>query len=156
MAGTLAQTVAGTKIYISATLPTTQDANVSTGFPSIVSWSAIGEVTDQGEHGAVYDLVTHQPVADRRKYKFRGGYDNGSKSIKFGKVTLAGSDAGQTLLKTAAGSDADFSYKIVYQDGTKEYFQAKCMGIKTMVGTLNNILGGSADLQITSDLIETL
>lgn len=153
---TQAQTVAGTKIYISAVLPTTQDANVTTGFPSITTWNLIAEVTDQGEHGAVFDLVTHQPVSDRRKYKFKGGYDNGTKSIKFGKITLAGSDPGQNMLKAAAAGDADYAFKTVYQDNTKEYFQAKCMGIKTAVGTLNNILGGSTDLQVTSDIIETL
>ncbi len=153
---TQAQTVAGTKLYISSTLPSTQDSNVTTGFPGIATFNLIAEVTDMGELGKTYDLVTHQPVADRQKYKFKGGYDNGSMSIQMAKITLAGSDVGQAMFKTAGSSDSDYSFHIVFQDSTDMYFQGKVMGFKTKIGSLNNILGATAEIQITSDIIETV
>lgn len=153
---TQAQTVAGTKLYISSVLPTTYDSNVTTGFPAVTGFNLVAEITDMGENGAVFDLVTHQPVADRKKYKFKGGYDNGQQSLKFAKITLAGSDAGQAMLKAAAASDADYTFHIVFQDNTDQYYTGKCMGIKTTIGSLNNILAGSADIQITSDIVETI
>lgn len=65
---TLAQTVAGTTLKISAALPATYD---SSGF-SALSYTTVAEVTDMGSLGKVYDLVDHRPVNDRKKYKFKG------------------------------------------------------------------------------------
>lgn len=148
---TIAQTVAGTVLKISASLPATYDA---AGFAAL-SYTTIAEVTDLGSLGKVYDLVDHRPVNDRKKYKFRGGYDNGSMQLKLARATLAATDAGQTILQAASNSDADYSFKITFQDNSDMYFTAKTMEYMTEIGSLNNILGLSTKLEITSDIVET-
>lgn len=65
---TLAQTSAGTTLKISASLPATYD---SAGF-SILSYTTVAEITDMGEFGKEFNLVTHNPVNDRKTYKFKG------------------------------------------------------------------------------------
>lgn len=148
---TISQTLAGSVMKISASLPATYDY---TGF-SALSYTTIAEITDMGTGlGKKYDLVTHQPVADRKKYKFRGGYDNGQLQVKLGRATATTTDAGQTLLIAASNSDADYSFEIVVQDGTKFYFTAKTMSFTMGMGTLNNILMGDVDLQVNSDIVE--
>lgn len=149
---TIAQTVAGSTLRISASLPATYD---STGF-SALSYTLIAEITDLGSGlGKKYDLVEHRPVNDRKKYKFKGGYDNGTLSIKMASSTANASDAGQTLLKAAAASDASYSFKLTVQDGADYYFTAKTMSALTDYGTINNILMLNAELQIDSDIVET-
>lgn len=105
--------------------------------------------------GRKYTLVTHSPVNDRQKYKFKGDYDNGTLSLKMAKATLVATDAGQTLLQAAAASDASYSFNIHFQDGSDMYFTAKCMGFMTDMGTINNILSAGAELQIDSVIVET-
>ena len=61
-------TVAGTVVSISAGLPATYD---STGFTAL-TFTAIGEITDVGTFGKDYTLVSHNPVGDRKTYKFKG------------------------------------------------------------------------------------
>lgn len=148
---TKSQTVAGTTISISAALPTTYDA---TGFGAL-SYSAIAEVTDIGTYGREYTKVTFNPLADRNTYKFRGSFDSGNLDLKLGKTTLANVDAGQVLLTTASQSDADFSFKIVLQDGSKAYFTAKVMSFTTAVSSVNNILMGECKVEITSLIVES-
>ncbi len=149
---TLAQSVAGSLLKISAALPATYD---STGFGAL-TYTTVAEIVDLGSGlGKKYDLVTHTPVGDRKKYKFKGGYDNGALSVKMASATSNVADAGQTLLIAAAASDADYSFKITIQDGSDYYFTAKTMNFTTDFGTLNNILMANAELQITSDIVLT-
>lgn len=148
---TKAQTVAGTTIGISASLPATYD---STGFAAL-SYTAIGEVTDIGTFGRDYTLVTHNSIADRKTYKFKGSYNNGSLALKLAKATLASTDAGQTLANTASGSDASYSFKITAQDASDAYFTGKIMSFMTNTGSVNSILGAEIKIEIDSDIVET-
>ena len=149
---TKAQTVAGTTISISASLPATYD---STGFAAL-SYTALGEVTDIGSLGKDYTLVTHNPVGDRKTYKFKGSYNNGSLSLKLAKTTLASTDAGQTLATTASGSDASYSFKITLQDASDMFFTGKVMSFMTSIGGVNSILGADIKVEIDSDIVETV
>ena len=51
-----AQTLAGSKVYISASLPATYD---SAGFTAL-TYTEIGEISDIGTVGKEYTLVTHK------------------------------------------------------------------------------------------------
>lgn len=75
--------------------------------------------------------------------------------LKMARATLAATDAGQTILQAASNSDADYSFKITFQDNSDMYFTAKAMEFMTEVGSLNNILGLSVKLEITSDISES-
>lgn len=144
-----AHTSAGTVLYLSAGVPTTYDAS---GF-SALTWTALGELTDAGEVGKEYALVTHNPLATRRTEKFKGSYNNGSMALQLARDS---SDAGQVLAKTAAGSDAPYSVKIVYQNSDIEYSQAMVMSYKTSIGSIDQMTGASITLEITGDIIEDL
>lgn len=148
---TIAQTIAGSTLKISAALPATYD---STGFTAL-SYTTVAEVVDYGSVGKAYDMVEHRPVNDRKKYKLKGGYDNGSMQLKLARSTATTTDAGQTILKAAADSDADYSFKITFQDNSDFYFTAKAMDFVTNMGTINSILGLSVKLELNSDIIET-
>lgn len=148
---TRAQTVAGTLIAISASLPATYD---STGF-SALSYTTIAEVTDIGSLGKDYTLVTHNPVNDRKTYKFKGTYNNGTLALKLAKATQASTDAGQVLATTASGSDASYSFHILSQDSSDMFFTGKVMSFMTNVGGPNSILGGDIKVEIDSDIVET-
>lgn len=149
---TVAQTVAGTKLYISAGLPATYDA---AGFGAL-TYTVVAEVIDIGEIGKTYDLVAHTPIGDRKKYKLKGGYDSGQLPLQLAKATLANSDAGQALLLAASNSDADYSFKITFQDLTDSFFTGKTMSFKTKIGSLNSLLGATANVELTSDIVETV
>lgn len=148
---TKAQSVAGTSISVSAGVPATQDV---TGFAAL-SYSLVNEVTDIGTLGKDFTLITHNPIGDRKTYKFKGSYNNGTLDLKLAKITLVQTDAGQGLMTTASGSDADYAFKLTLQDGSKMYFQGKVMSFMTAIGSVNSILGGECKLEIVSDIFES-
>ena len=135
---------AGTTVSISAATPATFN---EAGYEAL-TFTAIGEVTDVGEFGREYALITHSPVATRATTKLKGSFNEGSISLTFG---FDDDDAGQALLSTASGSDDNYSFRVVLQDGTTYYFQAQVMSFKTTVGGVDAITGGTATLEITSN-----
>lgn len=113
-------------------------------------------MTDYGSVGKVFDMVEHRPVNDRKKYKLKGGYDNGSMQLKLARMTATTTDAGQVILQAASNSDADYSFRIIFQDNTDFFFTAKAMDFVTDMGTINSILGLSVKLELQSDIVETV
>ena len=136
------RTAAGATIGISATAPTTFN---KTGWEA-ATFTPIGEVTDLGEFGREYNLVTHNPLATRATQKKKGSYNEGAISLGLG---LDNKDAGQILLKTASQSDNDYYFCITLQSGDKYFFPAQVMSFKTNVGSVDNIVNASVTLEIT-------
>lgn len=146
-----AQTVAGTVVSIALATPATYD---NTGF-SALTFHAIGETTDLGSFGKTYSLVSHNPVGARNTFKFRGSYNSGSLTIKMAKATLLNTDIGQNDLNTALASDASFSFRYTFQDGSKAYFTGKVMEIMIAVGSVNSILGADFKVELDNDIVES-
>jgi hypothetical protein len=140
-------TSAGTTIGIVSGDPSSYDA---TGFEAL-TFSTIGEVTDLGEFGREYSLVTHNPLGDRQTVKRKGSYNDGSISMT---VARTPDDAGQTILQTALDSDENFSFNVTLQDGTELYFQAQVLSYTTNVGTVDQITTASVTIEITDEIIE--
>jgi hypothetical protein len=140
------ETVAGTIISISAQQPATFDGAGYAG--SGVNWTPIGEITDGGEHGREYALVTHQPIASRGTQKYRGSFNEGSKTLQ---LALDNDDAGQVILQAALLSDNDYSFKVAYQGGDIDYFQAKVMSMKKAASSVDTIRSASVTLEITTN-----
>ena len=67
-------TSAGTTISVTSEEPGSYDA---TGFGSL-SFDEIGEVTDLGEFGREYNLVTHNPLGSRQTVKRKGSFNDGT------------------------------------------------------------------------------
>lgn len=139
------ETVAGTIISISAEIPATFD---QAGYSDTgIDWSVIGEITDGGEHGREYALVTHMPIATRGVQKFKGSFNEGSKTLQ---LAVDNDDAGQVIALAALASDSDYSFRVAYQGGDIDYFQAKVMTFKKAATGVNTIRNASMTLEITT------
>jgi len=154
---TAAFTAAGTTLGVSATAPGTFDAS---GYEALTLVD-IGEITDYGSLGRVYNEITHNPVADRATYKFKGSYNEGTMSLTLAK---AATDAGQIVLDAALDSDADYYFGVELNDNpaagtttntnTILYFPAKVMSAPNAIGSVDSIVGRTTDLSISGSIVE--
>ena len=140
-------TSAGTKLLISASAPATYN---ETGFAAL-TWTEIGEVSEMGEFGRQYNLVTFNTLGDRRTVKRKGSYNDGTIACQMARVP---DDVGQTILTSAVNSDASQSIKIVLQDGTVFYTTAQVMSYTTNIGNVDQITSATVNLEIDNDIIE--
>lgn len=138
------RTSAGTTIAVSASTPATFDGP---GYNAL-SWTAVGEVVNLGEFGREYNVITHNPVGTRGTVKKKGSFNEGQIALQVGLDT---DDAGQILLKAAAASDNDYSFRITTQNGDKYYFQAQVSSFKVGVGGVDDITSATINLEITSN-----
>jgi hypothetical protein len=145
---TTASSTSGTTIKVSAALPATY--NVA-GF-ALLTYTAAGEVTDIGEYGKEYNLITHNPIADRKTYKFKGNYNNGTLALQMASVPA---DAGQAILLTALDSDNSISVEITHQNGDIDYFTGKVMSYRKGVAS-ESIKTASVAFEIDSDIVEDI
>lgn len=140
-------TSAGSTLSIATGSPTTNDA---TGFTAL-TYVVVGEVTDIGEVGREYATTTHSPVGSRAVRKFKGSYNNGSMQIQMARDTA---NAGQTAMRAALLSDADYSFKVTLQDLSKIHFVGKVTTFKTSVGSVDQITGSSCTIEVNGDIVE--
>ena len=140
-------TSAGTKLHISASAPATYN---STGFAAL-TWTEIGEVSEMGEFGRQYNLVTFNTLGDRRTVKRKGSYNDGTIACQMARVP---DDTGQTILVTAVNSDASYSIKVTLQDGTVFYTTAQVMSYTTNIGNVDQITSATVNLEIDNDILE--
>lgn len=137
------RTSAGATLHVSAATPATFTV---AGYGALV-WTPVGEVVDLGEFGREYNLVTHNPLANRSTQKFKGSFNEGQIALQLGLDT---DDTGQILMKAAAVSDLPYSFRVVTQNGDKYYFQGQMMGFKVGVGSVDQITTASANLELTT------
>ena len=140
------QTAAGATLAIATTAgaPTTVDA---AGYAA-KTYTAVGEITNIGEFGREYALVTHQPLSTRGVKKGKGSFNNGTLNPT---LALDSDDAGQILMKTALNSDESYAFLVTLQDGTKYYMMAKVMSFKPNVGGVDDVVTAAPTLEIDSD-----
>lgn len=136
-------TAAGTVVAISAAKPT---AFTEAAYKTL-TYSAIGEITDAGSHGRTYALVSHNAIATRGTQKFKGSYNEGTKTLQ---LAVDRKDPGQVIAKAAVNSDADYSFKVTYPGGDIDYFSAKVMSFVTNTSGVDSMLDGSIELEITT------
>lgn len=136
-------TSAGTTLAVSASTPAT--FNVA-GY-SVLSFTNVGEITDLGEFGREFALVTHNPVGSRGTQKFKGSFNEGTMSLTLGLDT---DDAGQIIMKAGALSDNNYSFEVTTQNGDIYYFQAKVMSWKVGVGGVDSITTATCTLELTT------
>jgi hypothetical protein len=138
-------TTAGTTLAIKAGQPATFN---SAGYGALTGWAVVGEITNYGEFGRVYNTVKHNPVANRGTVKKKGSYDEGQMDLK---MALDTDDAGQILMKTALNSDSDYSFRIVTQNTDTYYFQAQVTSFKVGLGGVDDMTSASAMLELTTN-----
>lgn len=142
------QTAAGAKLRITATAPGTfTEAGYTTLFNASPGPALIGEITDLGEFGREYNLVTHNPVATRGTQKYKGSFNEGTMALTLG---LDNDDAGQLVAYDASRSDADYYFEVELQDGTRYFMPAKVMSFKVGIGSVDNIVQATISLEVTT------
>ncbi|OGB26192.1 MAG: hypothetical protein A3I66_00635 [Burkholderiales bacterium RIFCSPLOWO2_02_FULL_57_36] len=140
-AQTSVSTAAGTTIGIVLGAPATFDA---TGYAAL-TFVPIGEITDVPDFGREFELITHKPLGSRGTVKKKGGFNEGSIDLKLGLNT---DDAGTVLLKAAALSDADYSFKIAHPTGDVYYFRALALSFKVGTGNSGSIISATCKLEL--------
>jgi hypothetical protein len=150
MAATSPFTSAGTTIALDqGTAPATYNqAGYEAGGMVYVS---IGEISDAGDFGREYALVTFNSLANRRTTKRKGSYNDGQMTLQLARVP---SDVGQADLIAALASDASSAFRVTLQDGSKLYFMGQVLSYTTNVGTTDQITGATCVVEITHDIIE--
>jgi hypothetical protein len=152
-------TSAGTTLQVSASIPATFDgAGYAAVFTASPGPAIVGEITDLGEFGREFALVTHMPVGSRGTQKFKGSFNEGTMALSLGLDT---DDAGQIIMKTASLSDNNFSFMVTTQNGDKYFFQAKVMSFKVNVAGVDSITTATTTLELTTTaggvgIVETL
>jgi len=143
------RTSAGTTLKVTASAPATFD---TTGYNTLFTASpvpaTVGEITDLGEFGREFALVTHNPVGTRGTQKFKGSFNEGTISLSLGLDT---DDAGQIIVKAASLSDNDYSFMVTTQNGDRYFFQAKVMSFKVGVGSVDSITTATVTLEISTN-----
>lgn len=137
------RTSAGSTLKISASAPATFNA---AGYSALV-YTSVGEITDLGEFGREFTLVTHNPVGSRGTQKFKGSFNEGTMNLSLGLDT---DDAGQVLMKAGSLSDTAYSFEVTTQNGDSYYFQAMVMSFKVGVGSVDSITTATCTLEITT------
>jgi hypothetical protein len=137
------ETVAGTSIAICASAPATFNAAGYAALP----WTDIGEVTDLGTFGRVYNLVKHNPIKTRGTKKVKGSFDEGKIDLQYG---VDDDDSGQTLVEVAVNDDDPVSIRIISQSGIVFYFQALVMSAPKNFGGVDNVLSCTATMELTT------
>ncbi len=151
MAVSLVRTSAGTTLAVSAAPP--QILNGSSYLLSdftALTFTTVGELSDLGSFGKKYNLVTFNPLGDRKTVKRKGSYNNGTLSLKLGSSPT---NAGQIIMQAAADSDNSYCFRVITQSGSTFYFTGQTMGWMLEVGTVDQIMGASCDLEIDNDIL---
>ena len=140
-AQTSVSTAAGTTVGIVLGAPATFDA---AGYTAL-TFVPIGEITDIPDFGREFELITHKPLSSRGTVKKKGGFNEGTIDLKLGLNT---DDAGTLLLKAAAMSDVDYSFKIAHPTGDIYYFRALTMSFKVGTGSSGSIITATCKLEL--------
>jgi hypothetical protein len=144
-----AMTSAGATLGISATRP----AAVSAGGYYALDFTPIAQVTDGGQLGRVYNMVTHSPLAERGVQKLKGSFDDGTVNVV---LAYAPGDEGQEMLDVAVDDDDFYAFEYTLQDGTLIWFEAQASSAPVSIGGVDSITGLTAALAVKSGTIRSL
>ncbi|MBY5976729.1 hypothetical protein KUV39_08725 [Phaeobacter italicus] len=140
------QTASGVTLGISAVAPAAHDI---ASFDAL-TFINVGEITNIGEFGKEWSLVTHNPLSTRGTEKGKGSFNNGSLSPG---LALDPGDAGQTAMETALESDDPVYLSITLQDGTIFYLVGLVMSFKPNIGGVDDVVTASTTIELKPDQI---
>ena len=126
----MASPITGTTMGMSATLPTTYDADGGTGYPSL-TFTDIGKIIDIGELGKAFNVIATQTVGKAYPEKDKDTYDIANITLT---LVRDSTDAGQVLLQTALASNASYAFQITLPSGDTGSITAKI--IKAGIGAM--------------------
>jgi hypothetical protein len=141
-------TAAGSTLAISAASPATEDA---AGYAAL-AFTEIGQIEKIGAIGAVFNKVDFQPLKGP-KQKHKGSKDCGALAPSLASDE---SDAGQTLLQTAANDETSklYSFDVTYPTGAKRYFQGRVFGFPENVDGADTVLMAAPTIEICTEIVK--
>jgi len=139
-------TAAGVSLALSETLPATYD---DTGYGALTG-TVVGEITNVGEFGKQFALVTHMPLATRGTKKSKGSFNNGTLSPQ---LALDEADAGQIILKAALESDNPVVAIITMDNGDIYYMEVLVMSAPITIGGVDDVVTAAPSLEVTDNPI---
>jgi hypothetical protein len=141
-------TAAGSKLAISAGVPTAQTAAAY----KTLTYITVGGVESIGGFGATTEVVSFQPLdGPTEKYKGPTNYGQLSPTVK-----VDDADAGQALLQTfAAPSNIDqCAIRVTKPDGSLRYFQGRVFGFPETIGAANSIITAAPAIEINTAVVK--
>jgi hypothetical protein len=141
-------TAAGTKLAISAGIPTAQ---TDTAYAAL-TYTTVGGVESIGGFGASTEVVTFVPLdGPVEKYKGPTNYGQLSPSMK-----VDDADAGQALIQTAsAPSNSDlYTFRITKPDGALRFFQGRVFGFPETIGAANSMVTATPAIEINTAVVK--
>lgn len=132
-------------------------ADALADFTALSSGVEVGLIESLGNFGKTFDMVPFQAIADGRKYKLKGGYDNGSLDLT---CAYDPDDAGQALLITYGSTADQNTYPFtVYLNGVDPtlqwvHFGGKVFSSQKQAGSVNNILKVSYKVEINTEIFQ--
>ncbi|NYT43104.1 hypothetical protein HZY97_20180 [Sphingomonas sp. R-74633] len=141
------QTGAGATLALSAAAPATQDA---AGYAAL-TFTEVGQIEKIGAIGATFAKTDFQPLKGP-KQKLKGSPDYGSLQPSYAHDD---SDAGQTLLRTAANDETNklYSMKATYQDGSKRYAQVRVFSAPETIDGADPVVMVTPTIEICTKVI---
>ena len=139
------QTTSGTTISIGPTPATLTAVDFA-----LVAVEQIGEVTDIGTIGKIFNTATHTALDRRQVIEKKTSYN-----LQHPTLALAIDDVNDGQIAAEAAVDTDLSYtiKVTRQDGAVVYFTAQVKGFTVTWGT-DAFENGSIELLSQSDPIK--
>ncbi len=140
-------TVAGSKLYVSAALPTAQTAVAF----ALLTWTEVGEITNiGGVKGREYSTSTLSTIGNAQTKEKKASYKLPNADFECGWVE---DDAGQVLIEAGANSYDIYSFKLEKQDGAIRYFTAQVMKFLENNGGSDDAVKGNFTLLRQTDTI---
>ncbi|TCP36550.1 hypothetical protein EV292_10146 [Sphingomonas sp. BK235] len=144
----VATTAAGTALAISAGTPAAQTAAAF----AALTFTEIGGIDKIGTIGPTFGKVEFQPLKGP-KDKLKGSPDYGTLQPS---AAYDESDAGQTLLRTAAEDETNklYAFKVTYPNGTIRFCQGRVFAAPESVDGAESVLMTNADIGICTKPIK--
>lgn len=151
MAGIDFDTIAGTKLYISATAPTVAEGAGAAAAFALLTWVEVGQLTNIGSvEGREYSTATLATVGDAQDREKKGSFKLPNAEFE---CAWAVDDAGQILVKAASKNYSVPSFKVVNQDASIDYFTAQVSKFVKNGGTSNDAVKGNMTLLRQTDTV---
>jgi hypothetical protein len=137
------QTIAGSKIYISATLPATED---QAGYEAL-TFTEIGGATDSPSTGISANNVTYDLLSEGFTSNRKGQKTYGTGTVNYAEVPV---DAGQVIVQAAVVSNNNYAFAISDQNGNFKYLQGIVQSAPASGGTADTIQAITMTIQWNS------
>lgn len=150
---------AGSKLFIGAAIAVSSSEDlVEADFTSQV-WVEIAPLESIGSLGDTAESIPFDAIGASRRQKLKGVRDAGTMEVVAG---IDYSDPGQIALLAAEKTNANFAFKLVFNDApatgsapapSERKFAAMVMSASEALDTANNVMKLNASLAVNSNIV---